>query len=89
MVVAEVKVNGKEAGGVWTNPYTLDISALLMEGENSLEVTVWNNWRNRLIGDQSLPESLRKTWTNIQPWKAGDKLQASGLLGPVSLQIVR
>lgn len=89
MVVAEVKVNGKEAGGVWTNPYSLDISNLLKEGENTLEITVWNNWRNRLIGDQNLPESLRKTWTNIQPWKAGDKLQASGLLGPVSLQIVR
>ena len=85
MVVADVKVNGQPAGGVWTFPYRLDISGLTTEGENTLEVTVYNNWRNRLIADEALPEAQRGTWTNIQPWTASDELQASGLLGPVTL----
>ena len=41
---------------------TLAISDLVKEGENTLEITVYNNWRNRLIADESLPEAERKTW---------------------------
>lgn len=85
MVLATVRVNGREAGGVWTYPYRLDISDLVKEGENTLEITVYNNWRNRLIADESLPEGERLTWTNHQPYEAGDELQPSGLLGPVTI----
>ena len=85
MVIASVKVNGKDAGGAWTFPYRLDIGSLVKEGENILEIRVWNNWRNRLIADENLPADKRLTWTNIQPWKAGDELQSSGLLGPVEV----
>ena len=85
MVLASVRVNGKDAGGVWTFPYRLDITDLVKAGENTLEITVYNNWRNRLIADEKLPEGERKTWTNNQPYEAGDDLQSSGLLGPVTL----
>ncbi len=85
MVLASVKVNGQDAGGVWTFPYSLDISQWVKEGENNLEITVYNNWRNRLIADERLPEQERGTWTNIQPFDADDALQPSGLLGPVSI----
>ena len=88
MVLAQVKVNGNAAGGVWTCPYRLDISPWVKEGENTLEVTVYNNWRNRLIADERLPEEERKTWTNNHPWEADDPLQSSGLLGPVSIAFV-
>jgi len=67
---------------------TLAISDLVKEGENTLEITVYNNWRNRLIADESLPEAERKTWTNYQPFSAGDDLQSSGLLGPVTLYML-
>ena len=87
MVVADVRVNGQPAGGVWTFPYSLDISGLVQEGPNSLEVTVYNNWRNRLIADETLPQEQRGTRTNIQPWTASDELQPSGLLGPVTITI--
>jgi hypothetical protein len=88
MVLADVKVNGEPAGGVWTFPYSLDITPLVKEGANTLEVTVYNNWRNRLIGDERLPEAPRETWTNIQPWEAGDQLQSSGLLENVTLEVI-
>ena len=87
MVLAGVRVNGKDAGGVWTFPYRLDITGLAKEGENTLEIIVYNNWRNRLIADEKLPEGERKTWTNNQPYEAGDALQSSGLLGPVNIII--
>ena len=87
MVLASVKVNGKDAGGVWTFPCRLDIGSLVREGSNTLEVRVWNNWRNRLVADEKLAPEERMTWTNIQPWKADDELQSSGLLGPVKITI--
>lgn len=87
MVLADVRVNGKDAGGVWTFPHRLDITGFVKEGENTLEITVYNNWRNRLIADEKLPEGERKTWTNNQPYEAGDALQSSGLLGPVNIII--
>lgn len=87
MVIGKVRINGEYAGGVWTAPYSIDITELVNEGENTVEVDVWNNWRNRLIKDDSLPLEQRKTWTNISPWKEGSELQPSGLMGPVTLKI--
>ncbi|HCC51855.1 MAG TPA: glycoside hydrolase family 2 [Porphyromonadaceae bacterium] len=85
MVMAKVKINGTYSGGVWTSPYRVNITGLLKEGENTVEVEVANNWMNRLIGDQQLPEKDRPTWVNVNPWKADSPLQTSGLLGPVEI----
>jgi len=85
MVMARVKVNGKDAGGVWTNPYRVDITPYLTAGKNILEVDVVNNWRNRLIGDAALAPDERLTYTNIPLLGANEPLQASGLLGPVRI----
>jgi hypothetical protein len=86
--IAKVKVNGIAVGGVWTAPYKIDITKALKSGENQLEVDVVNNWNNRLIGDHDLPEREKITWTYFKSSKPNLVLQPSGLIGPVSLEIV-
>ena len=49
MVMAKVTLNGQYVGGVWTFPYRLNVTEYLKKGENKLEITVVNNWQNRLI----------------------------------------
>ncbi len=42
--MARVRINGKEAGIVWTAPWQTDVTSLLKEGENLLEIDVANLW---------------------------------------------
>ena len=99
--VAEVRVNGRSLGVVWTAPWSVDLTRAVKPGENVLEIDVTNVWANRLIGDAGLPERERVTRTNV-PLKAGardfkphqgyssqDPLVRSGLLGPVRLEFGR
>jgi hypothetical protein len=88
-VMAEVKINGQIAGGVWTPPLQVDVTNLVKPGINSIEIEVVNNWVNRLIGDSRLPEKERSTWINVNQIRPDDPLQPSGLMGPVSLVSVR
>ena len=50
--IASLKINGKALGVLWYPPYTLDITAALVPGDNLLEIAVTTNWANRLIGDE-------------------------------------
>ena len=54
-VIAKVLINGKEVGISWIAPHTLNVTDVLKEGENTLEIQVTNQWTNRLIGDEKLP----------------------------------
>ena len=85
MVMARVRVNGQDAGGVWTTPYQVNVTHLLKEGVNELEVEVVNCWRNRMIGELSMPEKERFTFHSASDIKVDSKMQSSGLLGPVQL----
>ena len=82
--IAEVRVNGQEAGVRWTPPYRFEIGPLVRAGSNTLEIDVTSTWFNRLAYDAAQPESRRKTWTISGP-AAGAPLRPSGLLGPVVL----
>ena len=55
-VMAEVIVNGVNKGILWARPYSVDVTDVLKPGKNTLEIRVTNQWTNRLIGDEQLPE---------------------------------
>ena len=84
--VAEVRVNGKSLGVVWTKPFRVEITAALQSGKNDVEIDIVNLWPNRLIGDAGLPREKRLTTTNVRKFTKDYKLLPSGLLGPVTLQ---
>ena len=85
--LAEVKLNGKRLGVVWTAPFRLDITDAATTGQNELEVAVTNLWVNRLIGDQQPGVMSRYTFTTIPTYRPDAPLRASGLLGPVSIRV--
>ncbi len=80
--IAEVSLNGKPAGTVWTPPYRLDITDIARPGKNIVRIKVANLWVNRLIGDAQ--ESARRyTFTIIPTYRPDAPLRLSGLRGPV------
>ncbi len=56
--MARVKVNGKEIPLLWKAPYECDITDVLNDGVNDLEIEVTNLWPNRMIGDEHEPDDL-------------------------------
>lgn len=83
-VIASVRVNGKEMGCAWTEPYQVAISSALKPGRNTIEIDVTNLWPNRLIGDAGLPQDRRYTNSNVS-YDKNTPLLSSGLFGPVSI----
>jgi hypothetical protein len=83
--LAEVTLNGKPIGILWKPPFRIDVTDSIRPGANQLEVKVTNLWPNRMIGDLSLPENQRVTWSAYQPFKTDSPLLESGLLGPVKI----
>lgn len=54
--LARVRLNGHDLGVVWTAPLEVDITGIIKEKGNQLEIEVANLWPNRLIGDQQFPD---------------------------------
>jgi hypothetical protein len=84
--LAEVTINGRNAGILWKLPFEINLAGLVKPGRNTLEIRVTNLWPNRLIGDKKLPPEKRFTWTTVDLYKADSPLLPSGLLGPVTLE---
>ena len=84
-VMARVKLNGKDCGVAWRPPFRVEITGAVKAGKNNLEIAVANLWPNRMIGDSSLAESNRVTWSSWQPFTNSTPLLKSGLLGPVQI----
>jgi hypothetical protein len=98
--IAEVRLNGRPLGVVWTAPWTVDLTGRVKSGENVLEIDVTNLWVNRLIGDARLPADQRltspymrlesdpavKLGRRCEGYTAADELEPSGLLGEVRLE---
>ena len=86
--LADVNLNGKPLGTVWTTPYKLDVSKALKRGKNVLKVKVVNLWVNRLIGDAQPDAKQKYTFTIIPTYRPDAPLKPSGLLGPVEIRRV-
>ena len=85
-VLAEVRVNGRDLGVLWKQPFAVDITDAVKPGANSIEIKVTNNWWNRLAGDDKLPANERSTFSTAPARSPRNKLLPSGLLGPVTLR---
>jgi hypothetical protein len=62
--LAEVTLNGKPLGVLWTAPWQIEITGTARAGKNRLEIAVTNVWANRLIGDEQHPPDI--------DWELGD-----------------
>lgn len=80
--IARVRLNGKDLGIVWTAPWRVDVSGIIKEKGNELEIEVANLWPNRLIGDATLPKEKRLTVTNVRTYDT----MASGTYGCVKCE---
>ncbi len=89
--LAEVVLNERPLGVLWTSPFRVEVTGLMREHENKLRVTIVNLWPNRLIGDQRLPPEARRTRTNITKFEQPEnqRLLPSGLFGPVRVLVER
>jgi hypothetical protein len=85
--VAQVRLNGKDLGVLWTKPFRAEITGPVRPTGNVLEIDVVNLWPNRLIGDATLPPEERLAKTNIT-YQKDSPLLDSGLLGRVNLLVV-
>ena len=84
--LADIAVNGKPLGTVWTAPFRVDVTRAVHAGRNLLAVKVANLWVNRLIGDAQPDATEKFTFTVIPTYRADAPLRESGLLGPVTLR---
>ena len=84
--IATIKINGIIYDAIWTQPYGRIITNAIKPGENTIEISVTNTWRNRLIGDE-LNQDKKLTWFN-SPYKLKDKpLLPAGIIGNITLFI--
>lgn len=89
---AEVWVNGKRAGSLWSPPYRLAITPLLKPGVNQIRILVANTAINYMAG-RSLPDYRllnSRFGTRFEPQDL-DQVQPapSGLAGPARLVFMR
>lgn len=85
--MAEVYVNDIYCGTVWTYPDRVNVTKVLREGDNTLEVRVVNGWANRIKGVHDKQITDEHIWTNARYWIEDQPLQVSGLLGPLTLVV--
>lgn len=90
---AEIYLNGKKAGVIWSADYSCDISDFVKEGVNTLVIRVANTWNNRIAGDDLHPEKKRFTFYPVKsyspdverrPYTENDMMK-SGIIGKLKI----
>jgi len=97
-VIARVTLNNKALGELWSRPLTVNIIDAVKAGTNTLTVEVATTWINRLIGDlahpkqfpdKAKPKAFNADITFDIKMSKSDVLQPSGLIGPVTIKLIR
>ena len=84
--LAQVFVDGQEAGIVWKAPFTIDITDLVKDRKTvNLEIKITNLWVNHLIGDALKEPSQKSSYVSFDFYRGNEPLLKSGLIGPVKL----
>jgi len=92
--IAEVSINGKQAGIIWMRGQKPDVTELLVKGKNHLEIMVTNTLINRIAAMKApspVPDYMvsrygsKDNLTEIPREFGFSPLPAAGLLGPVRL----
>lgn len=89
--LATVYLNGQRLGLVWHAPFEIDVTGALVPGDNDLRIEVTNEWTNRLVGDQALPDDRKVLGhTGVAPGGLGQgpitTAPTAGLLGPLTFK---
>ncbi|MBQ9399919.1 MAG: family 78 glycoside hydrolase catalytic domain [Bacteroidales bacterium] len=80
--LAGVRVNGKDCGYAWTEPWTVDVTDALVNGLNQLEIDYANTWYNAILGTSEGNAPFDGVWTSGRYWELRPKeLIPSGILG--------
>ena len=86
---ARIRINGKDAGALWSIPFSKRVGKYLKQGKNILDVEVTNLSANRLRDLDRRGVDWKKFFFVSVRYKtfdaAGWPLMDSGLLGPVKL----
>ena len=82
--IAEIIVNGRSCGTLWTPPYRIDVTDALQTGTNTLTIRVANTWGNHMKGAHEGKIKADGFWTLVPYW-TDVPLQESGIIGNVRL----
>lgn len=89
---AKVKINGQDAGLVWSIPYRLKVKNLLKKGTNTIEIEVANLMANRIrdMDRNHIPwrayHEINFVNINYEPFDASSwKISPAGLAGDIVL----
>ena len=67
--VAAIRLNGRDLGVVWCDPWRVEITDAVKPKDNRLEIRVANLWPNRLIGDErEAPDAEYAKGGNLARW---------------------
>ena len=83
--IATVKLNGKELGTLWTNPYRIAMVNTAKPATNVLEIDVTSNWMNQMLWQNKKPQHERDTWVlaNTLEKMPNNGIMSSGIYGKV------
>ena len=98
--LAEVSINGHDAGVIWMRGQELDVTQLVRAGENGISIDVTNTLINRVAGLDSMPpvpdelhprlgHGVHDRESPATALLGFEPLPRSGLLGPVEIRAAR